>query len=156
MNAPLLRRLHKAAVPDRGSAIVEFTTLAVLLLLPLVYVILTVFKVQAASYGVAQAAREAGRAYVTSDDGVDPRTRAYAAASIAMADHDPTFTLQPSDVWVGGCTATPCLTPGAAIRFEVTYSVSLPFVPHRVFGVTPAYVPVRASHVEFVDRFRGG
>ncbi len=148
--------LHQRAVRDDGSAIVEFTILAVLLLLPLVYVILTVFKVQAASYGMAQAAREAGRAYVTSEDEVDPWTSAYAAASIAMADHDQAFTLQPSDVWVGGCTATPCLAPGAAIRFEVTYSVSLPFVPQRVFGVTPAFIPVRGSHVEFVDRFRGG
>ncbi len=146
----------RIAKDDSGSALVEFTVLAVFLMLPLVYVILTVFKVQAASYGVAQAAREAGRAYVTTPDGDDPWIRAHTAATIAMTDHDETFVLGPGDVWVGDCTESPCLTPGGAISFHVTYTVTLPFVPQQVFGVTAAAIPVSSTHVEFVDRFGEG
>ena len=51
---------------ESGNAIVEFVYLAVLLMVPLVYVLITVFRVQAASYAVSSAAREAGRVYATS------------------------------------------------------------------------------------------
>ena len=46
---------------DGGNAIIEFVYLAVLLMVPLVYVLLTVFRVQGAAYAVSSAAREAGR-----------------------------------------------------------------------------------------------
>jgi Flp pilus assembly protein TadG len=66
---------------DRGNAIVEFVFLAVLLMVPLVYVLLTVFKVQAAAYAVSSAAREAGRVYATSTDLESADDRAFAAAT---------------------------------------------------------------------------
>ena len=50
---------------EEGSAVVEFVALAVLLLIPIIYLILTVGRLQAASYAVSTAAREAARAYVT-------------------------------------------------------------------------------------------
>ncbi len=146
-----LRRWHD----DHGSSIVEFTVLATFLMVPLVYVILTVFKVQAASYGVAQAAREAGRAYVSASDEAAAWSRARVAANVAMTDHDAGFVLDASGVSIVQCSASPCLTPGASITFEVSYVVDLPLVPQRIFGARPAAIPVRSTHVEFVDRFRG-
>ena len=72
---------------DGGSAIVEFVFLAVLLMVPLVYVLLTVFQVQGASYAVSSAAREAGRIYATrSDESIGARIGPVAAAAIVMAD----------------------------------------------------------------------
>ena len=71
---------------DDGNAIVEFSYLAVLLMVPLVYVLLSVFEVQRASFGVTEAARQAGRAYATADDPAQGRARAAAAASLAMRD----------------------------------------------------------------------
>ena len=53
---------------DAGSAIVEFCYLAVLLMIPLAYGMLAVFRLQAASYAVAAASREAGRAFVAAPD----------------------------------------------------------------------------------------
>src|SRR5689334_17331577 len=50
---------------DGGTAVIEFVGLSVVLLLPVVYVLLTVFQLQRAAFGVSQAAREAGRAYAT-------------------------------------------------------------------------------------------
>ena len=71
---------------DDGNALLEFTYLAVLLMVPLVYVLLTVFQVQRASFGVTEAARQAGRAYATSDDASAGRARAQVAARLAMRD----------------------------------------------------------------------
>ena len=64
----------------------EFVYLAILLMVPLVYVLLTVFRVQGAAYAVSSAAREAGRVYATSESPDDAYERAFAAASIVMAD----------------------------------------------------------------------
>ncbi len=70
---------------DAGNAVVEFSTLAVLLMVPLVYVLLSVFEVQRASFGVTEAARQAGRAYVTADDPAQGRARASPAEASAEA-----------------------------------------------------------------------
>ncbi len=137
---------------DRGSASVEFTVLAVFLLIPLVYVMLAVFAVQGASYGLSSAVREAGRAYVTAGPGADPGTRAYVAASIALSDHG--YALGPGDVPAPVCTDSPCLTPGGTVTFTISYDVPLPLLPERVFGRQLTSVRVTASHAEYVDRFR--
>ena len=81
---------------DDGNAIVEFVYLAVLLMVPLVYVLLTVFRVQAASYAVSSAAREAGRVYATADDLDTAGPRAFAAANLVMGDSD--MSLRPDQV----------------------------------------------------------
>ncbi|HMA48083.1 MAG TPA: hypothetical protein VKP11_12970 [Frankiaceae bacterium] len=71
---------------DDGSAMVEFVGLSVLLLLPLVYLLLAVFSVQRAAFGVTQAAREAGRAYATAGSSSAGLVRARYAARLALAD----------------------------------------------------------------------
>ena len=68
---------------EEGSAVVEFIYLSVVLMIPLVYVLLGVFDTQRASFGVTEAARQAGRTWITS--GCD-RDRAAAAARLALAD----------------------------------------------------------------------
>ena len=47
-----------------GSVVIEVVWLAVLLLVPLVYVVLAVFEVQRGAFAATAAARAAGRAYV--------------------------------------------------------------------------------------------
>ena len=71
---------------DEGNAIVEFVYLAVLLMVPLVYVLLTVFRVQAAAYAVSSASREAGRVYATSDAVDEAGPRALVAARLVMSE----------------------------------------------------------------------
>ena len=53
---------------ERGTALVEFVWLAILMLIPLVYVVLAVFETQRTSYAASAAARSAGRAFVTAPD----------------------------------------------------------------------------------------
>lgn len=137
---------------EAGNAIVEFVFLAVLLMVPLVYVLLTVFRVQGASYAVSGAAREAGRVFVASSVATDAEDRARTAAAIALADTG--IELDDARLLVE-CSADPCLTPGARVEVALSYDVGLPLVP-RVLGRAPASVQVSSSHLQVVDRFRAG
>jgi hypothetical protein len=136
---------------ERGSAVVEFVALGVLLLVPLVYLVLMLARVQAGTFAVSQASREAGRAFVTADSGEHPVARARAAARVSFEDHDFDDTGHLSI----RCEATPCLRPDARVRTTATVSVPLPLVPAFVRGAVPLTVPVSATHVSTVDRFRG-
>ena len=134
-----------------GNAIVEFVYLAVLLMVPLVYVLITVFRVQAASYAVSSAAREAGRVYATSSsiDGADGR--AFAAARMVMADSH--LSLDADQLRIT-CSTHPCLQPGSQVNVVMTYNVALPLVPRFFAGRVPATIHVTSSHLEVVDRYR--
>jgi Flp pilus assembly protein TadG len=136
---------------ERGSAVVEFVVLAVLMLIPLVYLVMMLARVQAGSYAVGQAAREAGRAYVTSGAGQDAVGRAEAAARIAFLDH----SFEDAGRLAIACDGTPCLRPDGQVETTATVRVPLPLVPSFVRDVVPLSVPVSASHLSTVDRFRG-
>lgn len=136
---------------ERGSAVVEFVTLAVLLLIPLVYLVLLLGRVQAGAYAVSQASREAGRAYVTADTGEDAAARARAAARIAFEDQH----FEDVGIVSLACDGTPCLRPDGRVETTATVRVPLPLVPAFVRDAVPMSVPVSASHISTVDRFRG-
>jgi Flp pilus assembly protein TadG len=139
---------------DDGNAIVEFVYLAVLLMLPLVYVLLTVFRIQAAAYAVSSAAREAGRVYATSESLADASGRSYAAARIVMADSR--LELTPDQLEIA-CSPDPCgLQPGSQVNVVLTYRVALPLVPRFFTDRAPASVRVSSRHLEVVDRFQAG
>ena len=131
---------------DAGNAMIEFSTLAVLLMVPLVYVLLSVFEVQRASFGVTEAARQAGRAYATAEDPAQGRARAAAAAALAMRDQG-----LDCDHCLTGLTGS--LTPDAEVTATVEHFVRLPLVG-TVLGRARGGIPVDATHVEVVDRFR--
>jgi hypothetical protein len=132
---------------DRGSAIVEFHFLGILLLVPLVYILLAVLDVQRTSYGVTQAAREAGRIYVATGD----ETAARLAAQVALEDQG----VEVSGVDIRfECSISPCHQPGAEVAVIVGSVVRLPFVPDVLAEAVNAQIPVGATHVSVVDRYR--
>ena len=146
-----LRVVHDG--PEDGNAIVEFVYLAVLLMVPLVYVLITVFRVQAASYAVSSAAREAGRVYATSETLDDAAPRAFAAASLVMSDSDLPLRAEQMEIT---CSRTPCLQPGSQVNVVMTYQVALPLVPRFFSDRAPASVRVTSRHLEVVDRYQQG
>lgn len=133
---------------DDGTALLEFTYLAVLLMVPLVYVLTTVFQVQRAAFGVTEAARQAGRAYATADTDGQGRARAAAAARLAMRDQGLELAappaLDPSDG----------VAPGSTVRVRVSHLVPLPLIGGLFGDVVPPGIPVRADSVAVVDRFK--
>jgi hypothetical protein len=136
---------------ERGSAVVEFVFLEALLLIPLIYLVMTLARVQAGAFAVAAATREAGRAYVTADTSDDAERRAVVAARLAFEDQG--FGPEQASVVVV-CDRTPCLRPEARIQVDGRVSVPLPFVPAFAREVIPLQITLRASHVAVADRFR--
>jgi Flp pilus assembly protein TadG len=134
---------------EAGAAMIEFLGAAVILLIPLVYLVLTLAQVQAGTFAVEGAAREAARAVVTADASAEGAARAEAAVRIALADQG----------FDGGgslaleCSHDPCLTPGGMVGARVTLAVPLPFVPAALRSWVPLEVPVEAAHVGTVDRY---
>lgn len=148
----LRRRLARGCRHDeRGSAVVEFVVLGVLMLVPLIYLVMTMARLQAGAYAASAAAREAARGYVTARSVESAEPRARAAAGIAFEDQgfgggQGALTLS--------CDGTPCLRPEGRIEVGATVTVPLPFVPAFARDLVPLEVPVSASHVAVVDRFR--
>lgn len=135
---------------EHGTALVEFTYLPLLLMVPLVYVLLSAFLVQRAAFGVTEAARQAGRAYARAESTDTGAARAAAATALALADQG-IDDAAPPEV---SCPDGPCLSPGSTVRVTVSYTVPLP-VLSALFGDRPG-IPVRATHVEVVDTFQEG
>jgi Flp pilus assembly protein TadG len=137
---------------ENGSAIVEFTFLSVLFMVPLLYLLLTVFQVQRAAYAVTAATREAARAFVTADSESTAFDRAYAAAGISLADHD--LGVHANALRIECTSGTACLSPGSQVTVALEVEVPLPFIPALWDGSFAAAGPVRATHVQVVDSYR--
>ncbi len=117
---------------DEGSALVEFVGLGVLLLIPLVYLLLSVFSVQRAAFAVTQAAREAGRAYATAPSNGAARERADYAARLALDSQgvkaSASVRYAPAGTGCGSSSAdgAASLTPGARFVVCVRTQAELP------------------------------
>jgi Flp pilus assembly protein TadG len=137
---------------ERGSAVVEFSWLAILLMVPLVYVMLGVFDVQRASYGATAATRAAGRAFIIVPAGLsedDARSRAFEAARLAMTDQG--MELTPDQLTI---TCNPaCLEPGSTVTVTLDTEVRLPLIPDALGGEPPA-IHLSASHTEPYGDYR--
>ena len=137
---------------DKGSAIVEFVWLAILLMIPLVYVVLTAVSIQRSAFAVTSAAREAGRAYATAGSDDLGESRAEAAAELAMHDQGVTWSPPGRLVECGPCT----YAPGSVFTVRLRLRVALPLVPSWLCrGHCLAAIPVSATHTERVSCFAG-
>lgn len=138
---------------QRGSALVEFVFLAVLLMVPLFYLLLVAADLQRAAFTVTAAVRAAGRAYATAGSDATGRVRAELAAELVMSDGRVAMPPGALQIDCGG----PCdYTPGSYVTVLLRVQVALPFVPFACGGRDcglPLAVPVSARHVERLDCF---
>ncbi|QCB95375.1 pilus assembly protein [Cellulomonas shaoxiangyii] len=147
-----MRRRVQAGASDAGSALVEFLGVALVLLVPVVYLVLVLGRLQAATFAAEGAAREAARVYVAAPDASTGEARAVTAVGVALRDQD--FDDDASAALAVGCSAASCLQPGAEVTATVQVRVPLPFVPAFVRDVVPLEVPVRAERTAAVDAYR--
>ncbi|MGZ4666071.1 MAG: hypothetical protein ACXV5Q_13840 [Frankiaceae bacterium] len=161
-----------AAGTDSGAAIVEFVALSVLVLIPVIYLVLTIFQIQRSAFGVTQAAREAGRSFATARTTSEAFARARSAAGTALADQGvdgaPRVEYVPAG---GGCgpgrssggqsggqsgeQGVASLRPGAVFVVCVRMDVGLPYTSGgRFAGVVPAAIPVTGQYEVVVDEYR--
>jgi hypothetical protein len=136
---------------ESGTALVEFVWLAILLIVPLLYIVLAAFDTQRAAYAASSAARSAGRAFVTAPDQASGYARAEAAVRLAYRDQG--IESQP-DVRIS-CRPDPrnCLSPGSVVRAEIGSSVDLPLMPAALGSNTPR-IHVDSEHEAPYGTFR--
>ncbi|MDJ1113544.1 TadE/TadG family type IV pilus assembly protein [Microbacterium dauci] len=137
---------------ERGSGALEFIVGGVILLVPIVYLIVTLGQIQAQALGVEQAARHVARGVGTAAGADAAESRADRVLDGIVAEYD----IDPGAVSVElACVGahTTCPEPGATIRVTVSSEVALPLVP-PVLGLDElARVGVEASAVQKVSRY---
>ncbi len=124
--------------PDRGSAIIEFVFISVLVFIPLMYLIVGFSAVQRGIFASTEAAREAGRAIGSAPDPELGMARAQRAAELAVEAQ----SVDLQDLSVGyapagtGCEAAgsyiPGLFPGEEFIVCVTVTVRVPMLPEFI------------------------
>ena len=123
---------------QRGSALVELSWLGILLILPMLWIVMSVFEVQRGAFGVSAAARAAARAYALAPDDASGLARAREAARVALEDqglHDVAPAV--------GVTCTPypgdCHQGSSVITVSVHSRVVLPLMPTALGGGRPSF-----------------
>ncbi|HEX3708106.1 MAG TPA: hypothetical protein VHV76_15880 [Mycobacteriales bacterium] len=137
---------------DDGSAVVEFVFLAVLLLVPLLYVVITAVSVQRAAFGMTAAARDAGRAYATAGSDSLGEARAEAAVALALGDQGVRWSPQGRVVRCNPCG----YAPGSTFTVSLAAEIPLPLVPSWLCqSRCIAAIGVAAHHTERISCYSG-
>lgn len=135
---------------ETGTAPLEFILGGLLLLVPLVYLVVSLGLIQEQSLGVESGARHIARAVATAPDADAARQRAEAVAH-AIADE---YGVAPDELTVE-MTCRPagdCPRPGATLVVTVATRVSLPLAPPVLDIDRLASVPVSATSAAKVSR----
>lgn len=139
---------------DRGSAALEFILVGLLLLVPLVYLVVSLGMIQGQSLGAEAGARHVARAVATATDASSADQRADAVMA-AVVDE---YGIDEGAVQVSlAClpAGASCPEPGATLLVTVTTRVALPLVP-PVLGLDRiASIPIEATAAQKVSRFWG-
>ena len=122
----------------RGSALVELSWLGILLVLPMLWIVMSVFEVQRGAFGVSAAARAAARAYALAPDDASGWSGPATAARVAMDDqgvHGVTPEVRVT------CTPYPsdCHQGTSVITVSVHSRVVLPLMPSALGGNRPSF-----------------
>ena len=147
-------RLRDAARDDGGSASLEFVTVGLLLLVPIIYLVLALSALESASFGVEGAARQATRVFVQSESEGAAESAARTAIQVTLAD----YGLDARNAHVSiSCRPNPadCLTRRGYVTVTITTTVPLPLMPPVLQLNLPAGIPVQSVATEQVSRFWG-
>jgi len=143
-------RTHRHS--EEGSALVELSWLGILLLIPMLWIVISVFEVQRGAFAVSGAARAAGRAYALAPTDAEGRQRADAAARQALADQG--VAGAPLEVRIT-CTPYPrdCHSGTSVITVVVASRVDLPLLPTFLGGNAPTFA-LDATHSVPIGQFQ--
>lgn len=141
-------KLRHGLADDDGNALVEFVVLSVALLIPSLYLVLTLGNVQAAVFAADTISRDVARIHATETDPARAAARSQALAEVVLQDHG----LPVTDVVDLSCSEDPCATPGGIVTTRVRIPVPVPGLG-PILGETGP-VAVGASHAVPVDQYR--
>ena len=135
---------------ERGSASLEFLTVGMLLLVPIVYLVLALAAVQGGALAVEGAARQAARIAVQAGDLPSAEAAVDRAVRVSLADYG--VDADAASVVID-CDSAACDAPGTRVRVSVEAQVRLPLVPDVLELGLVGSVPVEASATQTVSRF---
>lgn len=147
----LLARSRGSGAHEDGNALVEFLGAALILMIPTLYLVLTLGRVQAAAFAAQGAAKDAGRAMSIADTAEDGLARAQAAVGIALTDQG--FDDDPAAALTVECSAG-CVDPGSEIATTVRVDVTFPGLGGSPGSWLPLTIPVTAHVVTPVDEYK--
>ncbi|MDR2254620.1 MAG: hypothetical protein LBE25_01210 [Arthrobacter sp.] len=130
---------RRRAAGERGSAIVEFIGVGVLLGVPLFYLVIALAGVHAAALGAASMAQHLAAIQVRSPDAGSAAER----LELARVEMARAGGLDPARVHAAVSCDRPCPGPSARVTVTVTVSVALPLLP----AVAVARVESRATAI---------
>jgi Flp pilus assembly protein TadG len=141
---------------ERGSALVEFVFIALVVFVPLIYIVAGFSAVQRGVFASTAAAREAGRAIATAPDPSAGEQRALRAAQLAVQDQSVDATdvrvdyVGPGVECRNGGGYAPTLVPGEEFSVCVTVTVRILFLPEFIDAntATGQFVVERNRYVD--------
>jgi Flp pilus assembly protein TadG len=136
---------------EDGSALVELSWLGILLLVPMLWIVVSVFEVQRGAFAVSGAARAAGRAYALAPTDAEGQARAEAVARQALTDQG---VSEPVSVHVT-CSPYPrdCHRGTSVITVVVASRVTLPLMPDILGGGAPSF-SLDSTHTVPIGQFQ--
>ena len=129
---------------DDGTAVIEFIFASVVLLIPVIYLMLTLSQLQAASYATTSAAMSASR--IAARDANPSEARAHAVAEMHFAD----FGLRDAPTSITYSCSGPCGQAGSLVTARVETKVSLPGFPLLFGSDRSPHITLRANHTDVV------
>ena len=139
---------------DEGSASVEFITVGLLLLVPIVYLVLALSSIQSASFAVEGAARQASRVFVQADSVGVGEAAAARAIAVTLADYG--LDVGDAEIVIS-CRPDPadCLNRRGFVTVSISIVAPLPLFPEVLGTDIPAGVTIDSVSTEQVSRFAG-
>ena len=140
-----------------GSAVIEFIGLAVVIMIPLTYLMITVFTVQRAVFAAGAAAREAGRAFALADSEAQGEARARTAADLALESHGLSGGSLEFHSRGSSCSSpaiAPTLEPGASYTVCLRLDIDLPYADKGYLADSLRAAAVTGKYTLVVDSFR--
>ena len=136
---------------DSGNASLEFITVGMILLVPIVYLVLTLSAIQAGAFAVEGAARHAARVFVQAETEESAEREARRAIQFALSDYGLDIDEAQIDF---RCSPQPenCLRRLASVSVTVGISVPLPLLPRALTLEIPLEVPLSATATQQVSR----
>jgi Flp pilus assembly protein TadG len=146
---------------QRGSALVEFCWVGLILFIPITWIVLSVFEVQRGAFAVNGAARAAARAYALAPDDATGAARAQAVVDQTLADQGGQG--QAGTVHVS-CHPFPhdCHAGTSLITVRIESGVTIPFLPaaladsQRSFRLTATHTVPIGQFVAVPEDTAGG
>lgn len=156
-----MRRERAGDLGDRGAATLELIALSLLVLVPILYLITALARIQAATYAAEAGAYAGARAAVVA--GLDAAgagltsnlssAAAHRAAAATLAITVEDFGIDAGASRVVLDCGDGCLAPGGRVGATVSIDVALPGIPEAVVARLPLMVTVSAAASSPVDGY---